>query len=202
MEVDEYWVKRLESALVVLGMNQASLARKLGIKPQTLSDIKSGKRPGYKRLHGIANALGCSIEWLGWGGGVEPPWMIEHRNLMAGSAGIDPDYVKNSPGLAAAAAGHRDNINIDAGLARRAAERKESYHSDVDAETIAKLVNINADLTEQLKESQRQNTALFDRIKELEARIDEDARFHAATFDDPNAAEENGGDSSSTLPAG
>lgn len=74
-------------ALDALGIKQAELARRLGIKPQQLHQVVSGERPGTTLLDAIAQALKVDVLWLRTGAdSLAPPW-----------AKIGPLLGENSP---------------------------------------------------------------------------------------------------------
>lgn len=56
--------ERIRHSREALGISQGELAKRVGIKQQSIGDLESGKTRGTKHLLGIAKALGQSPEWL------------------------------------------------------------------------------------------------------------------------------------------
>jgi transcriptional regulator with XRE-family HTH domain len=57
--------EKIKQARLKVGLNQAELARALGIKPVNVSQWESGKtRPDVERLPAISKELRVSVEWL------------------------------------------------------------------------------------------------------------------------------------------
>jgi len=64
---------RLKYARERAGLNQSELARRIGIKPQSIQHIESGSTQKSRYTLEIANVLGVSVEWLVYGeGSIEP----------------------------------------------------------------------------------------------------------------------------------
>lgn len=83
--------ERIDAGLTAKSMDASGLAEILGISKQFVSDIKSGKTPGRKHVPKIADALGCSVEWLTTGTGSPPMWWLGHQVGEAfASARLDP----------------------------------------------------------------------------------------------------------------
>lgn len=56
---------RIRQAREAAGLNQSDLARRLGVKPQSVNQWERGKtRPGMRRLEKIASVLGVSAAEL------------------------------------------------------------------------------------------------------------------------------------------
>lgn len=72
--------KRLRLAREQAGHTQSALARKIGIKPQTIQLIEAGKVARPRHLLDIASALGVSAQWLLGG---EPHGGLELREQPA-----------------------------------------------------------------------------------------------------------------------
>ncbi len=83
--------ERIRARRLDLGWNQAELATKAQISAGFLSDLENGKRSvGADLLLDIANALGCSVDFLMKG--TEPP-DVEHAEveIPAGLARLASD---------------------------------------------------------------------------------------------------------------
>lgn len=77
----EKWVKKIQPSepstlaerLVIarkrMGISQAELARPIGLSPQTIQQLESGKNKSSRRLVDIANTLHVRPEWLQRGDG-------------------------------------------------------------------------------------------------------------------------------------
>jgi phage repressor protein C with HTH and peptisase S24 domain len=61
--------ERIRQCREALGISQGELAKRVGIKQQSIGDLESGKTRGTKHLLGIAKALGQTPEWLETGVG-------------------------------------------------------------------------------------------------------------------------------------
>jgi phage repressor protein C with HTH and peptisase S24 domain len=61
--------ERIRQCREALGISQGELAKRVGIKQQSIGDLESGKTRGTKHLLGIAKALGQSPDWLEKGQG-------------------------------------------------------------------------------------------------------------------------------------
>ena len=61
--------ERIRQAREALGMSQAELAKKVGIKQQSIGDLESGKTRGSKHLLAISRSLGQTPEWPETGAG-------------------------------------------------------------------------------------------------------------------------------------
>lgn len=66
--------ERIDAGLKARGISATDLSDSLGISKQYLSSIKAERAVGRKHLQGIAEALGCSVEWLTSGTGEAPAW--------------------------------------------------------------------------------------------------------------------------------
>ncbi len=79
----ETFADRLKAAISSSGMNQSELARRCGIRSQTINRLLSGdsKLPSSPNLLKIADALGISHEWLANG----KPAPLEPVLLVSGS---------------------------------------------------------------------------------------------------------------------
>lgn len=75
---------RLGQVLAYAGINQAELARRVGMSPGFLSDVLRGvKRPGAELLLALRKTLGVSIDWL-----------LTGEGTMIGGAGIRHDLFR------------------------------------------------------------------------------------------------------------
>lgn len=64
---------RLKYAREKMGLNQSELARRVGIKPQSIQYIESGSTQKSRYVLKIAHVLGVNAEWLVYGvGSIEP----------------------------------------------------------------------------------------------------------------------------------
>lgn len=61
--------ERLNRALELTGISQSELARRIGIKQQSISQISSGKSARSRYTTQIAEALGINVHWLATGDG-------------------------------------------------------------------------------------------------------------------------------------
>jgi len=64
---------RLKYARERAGLSQSELARRIGIKPQSIQYIESGSTQKSRYTLEIANVLGVSVEWLVYGEGSSEP---------------------------------------------------------------------------------------------------------------------------------
>jgi len=69
--------------------DQDSLADRLDVSKQVLTQVKNRKTPGEKRWPEIAKALRCTVEWLRDGTGPDPEWMTPHEPGPAERDGAD-----------------------------------------------------------------------------------------------------------------
>ena len=75
---------RLAQVLAYAGINQAELARRVGMSPGFLSDVIRGvKRPGSELLLALRKTCGVSIDWL-----------LSGEGTMIGGAGIRHDLFR------------------------------------------------------------------------------------------------------------
>ena len=75
---------RLAQVLAYAGINQAELARRVGMSPGFLSDVIRGvKRPGAELLLALRKSCGVSIDWL-----------LSGEGTMIGGAGIRHDLFR------------------------------------------------------------------------------------------------------------
>lgn len=75
---------RLAQVLAYVGINQAELARRVGMSPGFLSDVIRGvKRPGAELLLALRKSCGVSIDWL-----------LSGEGTMIGGAGIRHDLFR------------------------------------------------------------------------------------------------------------
>ena len=75
---------RLAQVLAYAGINQAELARRVGMSPGFLSDVIRGvKRPGAELLLALRKNCGVSIDWL-----------LSGEGTMIGGAGIRHDLFR------------------------------------------------------------------------------------------------------------
>ena len=59
------FAERMRETRLDLGMNQAELARKMGMSQQAISSIESGRREAYFfTVICVADALGVSLDYL------------------------------------------------------------------------------------------------------------------------------------------
>jgi len=63
--------ERIRAGLQVKNLSLRALAKQIGVSSQYLNSILAN-RPGRKHLPAIAEALGCSVEWLQAGEGSAP----------------------------------------------------------------------------------------------------------------------------------
>lgn len=66
--------KRLDLALAHAELNAAALARSIGISPQSLAQMKSGRHLAPERWRQAAAILKISGDWLLYGTGPAPTW--------------------------------------------------------------------------------------------------------------------------------
>lgn len=75
---------RLAQVLAYAGINQAELARRVGMSPGFVSDVLRGvKRPGPELLLALRKSFGVSIDWL-----------LSGEGTMIGGAGIRHDLFR------------------------------------------------------------------------------------------------------------
>lgn len=58
---------RVKQKRTELNISQSELAKMIGIKQQSVSDLESGLIEKPRNIVDIARALDCSIEWLYYG---------------------------------------------------------------------------------------------------------------------------------------
>lgn len=52
-----------------LGLSQSALARSIGVTPQAIQGLESGRTESFRKLVQLASALGVAVDWLQAGGG-------------------------------------------------------------------------------------------------------------------------------------
>jgi transcriptional regulator with XRE-family HTH domain len=95
--------KRIAQARDQQGLNQAELAEKAGVTPAAISQIEKGTRiPTIPVLHGIADVLGVSLDYLsGKTDSSELQDLLQHEEIKAFYRGFesldneDKEIIKN-----------------------------------------------------------------------------------------------------------
>lgn len=68
---------RIKLGCIAIGLKQVDIAEKIGTSKQEIAHVASGRYRSGRVVDGIAQVLGCSVEWLIDGTGDAPPWAAQ-----------------------------------------------------------------------------------------------------------------------------